>query len=84
MPINLEKKSEQGSFYDAYLIADDYMRSYHKEVKTGKVMSAFQKSQPNSIYSIIVEYESAPDASVPGLKYYRTTMQIDLTKYDFK
>lgn len=59
------------------------MRSFHKEVKTGKVLVANQKSVGPSIYHIMIDFE-APILDPPQTKYYRTVMQIDLVKFDFK
>ena len=57
------------------------MRSFHKEIKPGNVVSAFKKSSDSGLDIVEVDYETITDGVS---KYYRTGMTIDTQKYDFK
>lgn len=54
--LKLEDKN-QGTSYDAYLIADDFLKSIRKEVKTsGIIKSISYKVSGDEVYTIQLDY----------------------------
>lgn len=78
-PINTSSK--QDPLYDSYLVADDYMKSFHKEIKNASTLSAYKKKTDGTTDIIEIDYEAPGDGAS---RYFRTAMTIDLQKYDFK
>lgn len=77
----MENSAEQGLEGETFLIADDYMKSFHPELGGSQPLSALHAKYENGTQLILSEYQNTDGSET---KYYRALMEVDMSAFVFR